>query len=281
MHLAVGSSDWFKDKERAQDLINGWGDACDLARCVWAGGETPALKGIIVPGASLLSGSSFGIGHKNGPINPKNIKDGDAIIFLESSGIHANGLTLARSIAEDIAKKKDPWWRKMLRHVFTNIPPTEKSLFEAYNTQLPGCRTYGETLLDPTHIYSDFVEDCLDAGVKIHYGVNITGHGWRKLMRAELNFTYTVETLPAKGHIFDFIQEHGNVSDEEMYGNFNMGAGFALYVPKSEVPKVYEVAKRYEKRFHTFEAGHIEAGDKKVVIIPMGLEYAGETLAVR
>lgn len=156
MHLAVGDSSWFDDKQRTSDLIKGWGDACDLAGCIWSGGETPTLKDIIYPDASLLSGSAFGKFKTN--INPIRIKKGDAIVILESSGIHANGLTLARRIAEKIPK--------------------------GYETLMSDGRMYGEALLDPTHIYCDFIETCADNGVDIHYAVNITGHGWRKLMRA-------------------------------------------------------------------------------------------------
>jgi phosphoribosylformylglycinamidine cyclo-ligase len=61
MHLAVGTSDWFKDEVRVHDLISGWTKACDLARCVWGGGETPTLKGIINPETVVLSGSAIGI----------------------------------------------------------------------------------------------------------------------------------------------------------------------------------------------------------------------------
>ncbi|MDB5187555.1 MAG: phosphoribosylformylglycinamidine cyclo-ligase [Candidatus Kaiserbacteria bacterium] len=254
MHLAVGTSDWFKDENRARDLVNGWKNACDLARCTWGGGETPTLKGIVVPETVVLSGSAIGI------IKPKEcliagpIQYGDAIVMVESSGIHANGLTLAREIAGKLS--------------------------EGYLTKLSDGRTYGETLLDPTYVYVGLVEDCLARrGIDIHYAVNITGHGWRKLMRATQPFTYMIDTLPTQLPIFDFLQQHGPVDDREAYGNFNMGAGFALYVTEASTAEVIHVAKALGLR--AFVAGHIENGDKKVVIKPKNLEYAGETLAVR
>lgn len=254
MHLAVGTSDWFDDVDRTDDLILGWKQGCNLARCVWGGGETPTLKGIVVPETVLLSGSAIGVVKPKGrQINSKNIKHGDAIVIIESSGIHANGLTLARKIADKLP--------------------------EGYLTKLSDGRTYGETLLDPTHIYVGLVEDCVDAGVDIHYAPNITGHGWRKLMRATQPFTYVIDTLPTQLPIFDFLQKHGPVDDQEAYGNLNMGAGFALYVTESDVEKVLVVAKQLG--FRALAAGHIENGDKKVVIKPKGLVYAGETLAVR
>lgn len=267
MHLAVGDSDWFKDKVRSCDLINGWKHACDLARCVWGGGETPTLKGVVVPGTVVLSGSAIGIiKPKRRLIQPEKIRHGDAIVFIESSGIHANGLTLARKIGEleDLNPKAFPAHR---------IPTL-------YQKELSNGRTYGETLLDPTHIYVGLVEDCLDCGVDIHYAVNITGHGWRKLMRATQPFTYVIERLPKHLPIFGFIQKYGQVDDVEAYGNLNMGAGFALYVSEADIPKIFKVCQSLG--LGALFAGYIEKnGEKKVVIKPKGLEFKGDTLTVR
>lgn len=254
MHLAVAESTWFNDRVRSDDLISGWAGACDLARCVWSGGETPTLQGLIVPGTALLSGSAFGmIKRGHAPFDPANIAEGDAIVVVESSGIHANGLTLARRIAEQLPRK--------------------------YLTELPDGRTYGEHLLDPTRIYVGVVEDCVDSGVKVHYAVNITGHGARKFMRAHQPWTYVIDTLPTQLQIFDFLQEHGSVTDQEAYGNLNMGMGFALFVPLGDVPKVVAVASALGHR--AFLAGRIEAGTKRVVIRPKGIEFTADTLAVR
>lgn len=255
MHLATGSSDWFSDEERCKDLVTGWQHACNLACCAWGGGETPTLKDVVLPRAVVLSGSAMGIIEpKENLIIGDKITHGDAIVIVESSGIHANGLTLARKIASELAL--------------------------GYLTKLSDGRTYGETLLDPTHIYVQLVDECLNIGVDVHYAVNITGHGWRKLMRARQPFTYVIETLPTQLPIFDFIQKHGPVDDEEAYGNLNMGAGFALYVPEKDADAVVGIAtQRCGQR--AFVAGHIENGRKVVAITPKDLEYAGATLAVR
>ena len=253
MHLAVGTSEWFHDESRARDLVDGWKNACDLARCTWGGGETPTLKGVVAPEAVVLSGSAIGIVTPKERLIAGPIQHGDTIVIIESSGIHANGLTLARKIARELP--------------------------EGYLTRLPDGRTYGETLLDPTHIYVGLVEDCLVAGVNIHYAVNVTGHGWRKLMRATEPFTYVIETLPTQLPIFDFIQQHGPVDDEEAYGNLNMGAGFALYVGERDVDTIIACAS--DLGLHAFAAGHIEHGSKKVSITPKNIEFAGDTLQVR
>ena len=255
MHLAVGNSDWFKDEKRSNELISGWKTACDLSRCTWGCGETPTLRDVIIPGTVELSGAAVGfVKPKDRLVQPKNIVAGDAIVIIGSSGIHANGLTMAREIA--------------------------KELDNGFLTELSDGRSYGDALLDPTHIYVGLVEDCLNRGVDIHYLVNITGHGWRKLMRAPQSFHYVITSVPEPQPVFRFIKEHGRVQTGEMYGYFNMGAGFAVYVSPDDVASVLVVAS--ENNLTALNAGTIiEAEDKKVIIHPVGLQYDGETLAVR
>ncbi|MBI4239513.1 phosphoribosylformylglycinamidine cyclo-ligase [Candidatus Uhrbacteria bacterium] len=243
MHLAVGSSDWFNNVNRARDLIHGWQRACNYAGCTWGGGETPTLKDVVIPGRFVLNGSATGI------IEPKkrriwgNIQNGDRIILLNSSGVHANGLTLARKIAEKLP--------------------------EGYLTKLSSGKTYGEALLDSTQIYVHVIEDLLDAGVDIHYAVNITGHGWRKLMRSPRPFTYVIKHLPTPMPIFEFLQEKGSISDEEMYGTFNMGAGFALYLDDANTKKAVHILDKYPfpKRVGWIVAGSIHASEERMVVI--------------
>lgn len=254
MHLGAGSSDWFKDERRSADLVDGWRTACQLARCAWGGGETPTLSGIVEAATVVLAGSAIGMVKPKGRLIRANVQHGDAIIIFESSGIHANGLTLARAIADRAPN--------------------------GYLTPLADGRPYGEALLDPTHIYVGAVEDCLNHGVDIHYAVNITGHGWRKLMRTSDLFAYIVEQVPAPQPVFDFIQSVGRVDDAEAYGNLNMGAGFAMYVPEKDVPTVLDLAKTFP--FAALRAGHVEkSSTKRVVITPKGLEYSADTLGVR
>jgi phosphoribosylformylglycinamidine cyclo-ligase len=255
MHLAVGVSSWFSDEKRCGDLIDGWKKACDLARCTWGGGETPTLKDIVHPDTAVLSGSAVGVVKpKSRLIEAANIQHGDAVVIIGSSGIHANGLTLAREVAGKLPN--------------------------GYLTKLGDGRLYGEALLDPTTIYVPLVEDCLNEGVDIHYAVNITGHGWRKLMRATQPFAYIIDHIPVPHPVFSFIQEHGPVDDKEAYANLNMGAGFALYARESDVRKVLAIA--HSLGMSASRAGTIESSKvKKVIIHPLGLEYLGSTLGVR
>lgn len=281
MHCAAGDSEWFDREVRQFDLINGWRGACDTAGAAWGCGETPVLKGIVMPGAAVLSGSAMGIVYPKDRLISPRIKHGDAIVLLGSSGIHANGLTLARKIAE----RKDPLWRRLL-HLFAPQHFPLKTLADGYYTIVAHSQngrgiTYAEVLLQPTTIYVPVVQECLNRGLEIHYAVNITGHGWRKLMRAAEPFVYVVEEVPDPQPVFQFIQEHGPVSEREMYSNFNMGAGFALYVPPRVVEHVITVA--HKTGVKAMKAGHIEKqGDnRRVVILPKGIEYGPEDLEIR
>ncbi len=256
MHLAAGDSRWFKDEGRTRPLIDGWKKACDLAECAWGGGETPTLKDSVEPGTTVLSGSAVGIvRYKNRVFSPEKIRAGDAIVLLGSSGVHANGLTLARKIAGETG----------------------------YDARVPNGRSFGEALLDPTCIYAPFIRRCLEWRADIHYAVNITGHGWRKLMRAPQDFAYILDTIPTPQPVFDFIQEHGRVDEREMYGTYNMGAGFALYLPEEDVKKVWDVFHHFAPwGFDLTWGGRIEASaEKKVVIKPRGITFTADELKVR
>ena len=102
MHAAVGDSDWFSDSKRMQALVDGWAEGCRQAGAVWGGGETPTLKTIVNPEAIVLAGSAVG------RISPKSLRitgevsEGDSIIFLASSGVQTNGLSLCRLIADKL-----------------------------------------------------------------------------------------------------------------------------------------------------------------------------------
>jgi len=253
MHVGVGDTAWFAEHERTEGLVAGWKHACDLSRAVWGGGETPGLGGVVVPGTVVLSGSAVGIIKPKERLISGHIEDGDAIVMFESSGIHANGLTLARKIAETTG----------------------------YDAKLSDGRMYGEALLDPTHIYVGVVEDCLDAGINLHYAVNITGHGWRKLMRAVEPFVYEINHIPKPQPVFEFMQTRGPVDDAEAYGNFNMGVGFAVYVRPADTEKVIEVAKTQGIAAWVAGGIHKDGTHKRVEIKPKNLTYEGETLNVR
>lgn len=151
---------------------------------------------------------------------------------------------------------------------------------DGYDTVLPDGSLYGEALLTHTHIYAQLVDNLFDVGIDIHYMVNITGHGWRKLMRANREFTYVIDRIPKPQPIFDFIQQQSGNDDEEMYGNFNMGAGFAIFLPEIDVEKAIEIS-RANYDMDAIRAGVVVEGPKRVIIQSKNLTFSEETLEVR
>lgn len=244
LFVAAGNQNWFADKKRWKNLIRGFRDAAIFSGAFWNGGETQTLVKSINESSIVLAGSSTGlIQPKSRLIDDKNIEVGDSIIFFNSSGLHTNGVTLVRQIFKD--------------DVATQI----------------------EAIKQKTLIYSPLVLDLLKNGVEIHYASHITGHGWRKIMRSKRDFVYRIEKIPKAQKIFDLIQAKAGLSAAQMYADFNMGIGYAIFVSQKNVSKVLEVAKK--NKIGAFEAGKVEAGKRKVVIEPLGFVLEGKDLKIR
>ena len=254
-YWAAGGSEWFGDAQRAQALVEGWKRACETCGVAWGGGETPALAGIVEAGRIDLAASCTGL------INPKQrlsvgdkLGAGDAIVLLASSGIHANGVSLARKLVE-------------------RLPQGWLTPIDASGTP------YGDALLAPTTLYSPVTEALWKAGIAPHYCANITGHGWRKLLRHPGRFTYRITRVPPVPPILEFIARHAGHDAQEAYSTFNMGAGFALFVAAEQAERTVEVARA--QGIEAWVAGRIEAGDKQLVIEPLGLRYGDDALQLR
>jgi len=253
-YWAAGGSDWFGDKLRAQALVEGWKKACDVCQVAWGGGETPALAGIVESGRIDLAASCTGL------INPKErlsvgdkLGAGDAIVLLASSGIHANGLSLARKLVERLPS--------------------------GYLTEVEPGLTYGDALLAPTVLYSPVTEALFKAGIQPHYCANITGHGWRKLLRHPGKFTYRIHTVPPVTPVLKFMQEHAKQDDREAYSTLNMGAGFAIFVPAADAARTVEVAKACG--IDAWVAGSLEDGEKQLLIEPLNIRFSDDDLQLR
>jgi phosphoribosylformylglycinamidine cyclo-ligase len=253
-YWAAGGSDWFGDAQRAQALVEGWKRACDVCKVAWGGGETPALAGIVEAGRIDLAASCTGL------INPKErlsvgdkLGAGDAIVLLASSGIHANGLSLARKLVERLPN--------------------------GYLTEVQPGLTYGDALLAPTVLYSPVTEALYQAGITPHYCANITGHGWRKLLRHPGTFTYRIHTVPEVTPVLRFMQQHAQQDDREAYSTLNMGAGFALFVKAEDAERTVQVAQA--QGVQAVVAGVVEAGPKQLLIEPLDIRFGDDDLQLR
>jgi phosphoribosylformylglycinamidine cyclo-ligase len=255
MHAAVGDSDWFADTARAEALAAGFAEGCQRAGAVWGGGETPALKGIVEPSAIVLAGSAIG------RISPKanriagDVREGDAIVLIASSGVHTNGLTLCRALAD-------------------RLP-------QGYLTPLSDGRAYGEALLDPSEIYARFVARAQARAIALHYAVHVTGHGWRKLMRLEKPFVYRMTDLGQPQPVFSTIAAASGLDEREMYATFNMGVGFAVFVTPCDAMECIKIAAVEGQRAWVGGTVHADGMRKAVELMPLGVSFEAESLRVR
>jgi len=260
MYAAVGDDVFFSDATRSRDLAAGFAEACNMAGAVWSGGETQTLKGMIQSGTCVLGGSALGriYPKKNRVLNQ--VQEGDAIIFLASSGVQTNGLTLCRALAD-------------------HLP-------QGYLTKLSDGRSYGEALLDPSVIYVKFMQACQERGIELHYTAHMTGHGWRKLMRLDSPWVYTIHEVPKAPAVFELIAQAAKLDNKEMYGTFNMGVGWAAWTAPEDAQACVDAAKA--SGYDAWIAGTVEAEldsegkQKKEVRVPsLGISWTGADLHIR
>ncbi len=252
-YFATGSSQWYGERERAAALLEGWLRACEDAGCAWGGGESPSLPGMLEPADIELAGSAVGVVPEGcAPILGEQLIGGDEIVLLASSGLHANGASLAR-------------------HIAARLP-------DGYATALPGGlgASYGEALLEPSVMYVPFVDALLADDIEAHYLSHITGHGLLKLMRPRAAFTYRVQTLPPVPPALEFLVQHASLDARAAYSTFNMGAGFAVYCAAGDGDRAVALAHRLGYR--ALRAGVLEEGPRRVLIEPLDVVYDGSEL---
>jgi phosphoribosylformylglycinamidine cyclo-ligase len=256
-YWGAGSSSWFDDAQRMADLTRGWAAACAEAGCSWGGGETQALTGMIEPSTLVLGGSAVGsVTPKSDLLLGSRLCAGDALLIASASGIHANGLTLARKLAGELPEG------------YAAAVPDD-----------PAGRCLGEVLLDPTPLYGPLVEALQREAVALHYVVHVTGHGWRKLMRAPQPLSYVIDRIPEVPPILRHLQSLAGMDSREAYGTFNMGAGFALFVAAADAARAQQVGRKIGREL--LQIGHVEAGPRRVVLRPLGITFEGESLQIR
>jgi phosphoribosylformylglycinamidine cyclo-ligase len=250
-YFATGSSRWHDRADRSQALLDGWRLACSDAGCAWGGGESPSLAGLVAEPDIELAGAAVGaIPAGREPVLGERLKEGDEIVLVSSSGLHANGASLARLIAE-------------------RLP-------EGYATALPSGRTFGEALLDPSLMYVGLVDALLEQGAPISYMSHITGHGLLKLMRPAASLTYRIHTLPKVPEVLELLVSEAQLDAQAAYKTFNMGCGYALYCAAGSGAQVAGVA---ELLGHSaVVAGTVEAGPRRVALEPVDVEYSSDEL---
>jgi phosphoribosylformylglycinamidine cyclo-ligase len=249
-YFATGASEWYLQSERSASLLEGWRRACADAGCVWGGGESPSLPGMLAEHDIELAGAAVGaVPEGRSAILGERLSPGDEIVLVAASGLHANGASLARLIAGQLP--------------------------EGYATELSDI-TLGEALLQPSVMYVPLIAALLEADVELTYISHVTGHGLLKLMRPAKRLTYRIERLPEVPPVLSFLVEHAGLDAHAAYSTFNMGAGYALYCAAGAGERIVEIATRLG--LSAILAGRVEDGPREVLLEPVGVRFTGDQL---
>ena len=221
-------------------IVKGVAEGCKMSEAALIGGETAEHPGLMPEEDYDLAGFAVGVVDKKDLITGENIKDGDVLIGIASSGVHSNGFSLVRKVFEITKESLDTYYDEL-------------------------GTTLGEALIAPTKIYVKALKSIKNAGVTIKGCSHITGGGFYENIPRMLpeNICAVVEkdsyeVLP----IFKLMQKVGGIEETMMYNTFNMGLGMILAVAKEDVDTVMEAIKAAGET--PYVVGHCENGEKGV-----------------
>jgi phosphoribosylformylglycinamidine cyclo-ligase len=207
------------DPGQAADVVEGMAEGCRRSRCAMLGGETAEMPGFYPEGEYDIAGFCVGAAERSELLDPADVEPGDAIIGIDSSGIHSNGFSLVRRIVDQAGWALDE-------------PVAD----------LESDRPLGELLLEPTIIYAEPVARLL-ADFEVHALANITGGGLPGNVPRALPAGLTADIDRQRWEpapIFELLRRAGNVPLEECYRVFNMGIGFVVIAPEDQAAPIVE-----------------------------------------
>ena len=228
--------------EKIAAIVKGVAEGCKQAGAALIGGETAEHPGLMPEDEYDLAGFAVGVADEKDLITGDNIKDGDVLVGIASSGVHSNGFSLVRKVFE----------------------MTKESL-DTYYDELG--TTLGEALLAPTKIYVKALKAVKDAGVTIKGCSHITGGGfYENIPRMLPEGAHAVVEkdsyeVPA---IFKLLQKKGEIAEGMMYNTYNMGLGMVLAVDAADVDKVMDAVRKAGET--PYRVGYIQAGQKGVTV---------------
>ena len=238
-YIACGKN----DPEKIATIVKGVADGCIQSGAALIGGETAEMPGFYPVDEYDLAGFCVGVADKCDLIDGKDLKAGDALIGIASSGVHSNGFSLVRKVFD-----------------------MTKEALDTYYDELG--KTLGEALLAPTKIYVKALKAVRDKNIKIKACSHITGGGfYENIPRMLIEDTKAVVRkdsyeIPA---IFKLMAKAGDIKEEMMYNTFNMGLGMVIAVDKSDVLKTLEALRASGES--AYEIGYIEKGTKGIELI--------------
>ena len=238
-YIACGKN----DPEKIATIVKGVADGCIQSGAALIGGETAEMPGFYPVDEYDLAGFCVGVADKCDLIDGKDLKAGDVLIGIASSGVHSNGFSLVRKVFD-----------------------MTKEALDTYYDELG--KTLGEALLAPTKIYVKALKAVRDKNIKIKACSHITGGGfYENIPRMLIEDTKAVVRkdsyeIPA---IFKLMAKTGDIKEEMMYNTFNMGLGMVIAVDKSDVSKTLEALNALGES--AYEIGYIEKGTKGIELI--------------
>ena len=237
-YIACGKN----EPEKIATIVSGVAEGCKQSGAALIGGETAEMPGFYPVDEYDLAGFAVGVVDEKDLITGKELKDGDVLIGMASSGVHSNGFSLVRKVFD----------------------MKEEALKREYDSL--GC-SLGEALLAPTKIYVKALRTIKESGVKIKACSHITGGGFYenipRMLCDGMHAVVKKESYPIPP-IFKMLAVDGDIEETMMYNTFNMGLGMILAVDKENVDKTLEAIKAAGEDGHV--VGHIEAGDKGVTL---------------
>ncbi len=228
--------------EKIAEIVGGVADGCKQAGAALIGGETAEMPGFYPEDEYDLAGFAVGVVDEKNLITGKDLKAGDVLIGMASSGVHSNGFSLVRKVFE----------------------MTKESL-DTYYDELGG--TLGETLIAPTKIYVKALKSVKDSGVTIKACSHVTGGGFYenipRMLPDGVKAVIKKDSYEVPA-IFKLLAEKGGIEEEMMYNTYNMGIGMVLAVDPSNVDTAMKAVR--EAGEIPYVIGYTEAGDKGVTL---------------
>ena len=228
--------------EKIASIVKGVAEGCVQSECALIGGETAEHPGLMPEDEYDLAGFAVGVADKKNIITGADIKAGNVLIGLASTGVHSNGFSLVRKIFK-----------------------MDKESLDTYYPELGA--TLGETLLAPTRIYVKALKSVKNAGVRVLGCSHITGGGFYEnvpRMLPEGKHAVIEKNSYEVPPIFKLMAKEGNVEEQMMYNTYNMGIGMVLAVDAADVEKTMEAIRQTGDT--PYVIGHIEDGEKGVTL---------------
>ena len=228
--------------EKIADIVKGVAEGCLQSDAALIGGETAEHPGLMPEEEYDLAGFAVGIVDEKDMITGQDLKAGDVLIGVASSGVHSNGFSLVRKIFEMRKKSLDTYYDEL-------------------------GKTLGEALLTPTRIYVKAMKSMKDAGVKVKACSHITGGGFYENIPRMLKDD-TVAVIEKNSYpippIFTLMAKKGNVDEQMMYNTYNMGLGLVIAVDPAQADAAIAAIEAAGEK--AYRVGSIEAGEKGVIL---------------